>query len=113
MSLREKLAFLESAELVRMAQGQPELEYLFRHAMVQDAAYSSLSKHNRRTLHYLIGETLERLHAEPTDDVAGVLAHHFAEADDAQRALKYYVRASELAARQYASAARCTISVTH
>lgn len=51
MGLPEQLAFLESADLVRMAQGQPELEYLFRHAMVQDAAYSSLLRHNRRALH--------------------------------------------------------------
>lgn len=51
MGLAEQLAYLESADLVRMAQGQPELEYLFRHAMVQDAAYSSLLRHNRRALH--------------------------------------------------------------
>jgi tetratricopeptide (TPR) repeat protein len=104
MGLPEQLAYLESAELVRLVQVQPELEYLFRHAMVQDAAYSSLLKHNRRALHYLIGETLERIHAERTDDIAAVLAHHFAEADDTRRAVKYYVRAGELAARQYANA---------
>src|SRR4051812_10938419 len=104
MGLPEQLAFLESADLLRLAQGQPELAYLFRHAMVQDAAYSSLLKHNRRALHHLTGETLERLHAGRTDDIAALLAHHFAEADDIQRAVKYYVRAGELAARQYANA---------
>ena len=104
MGLFEQLAFLESANLVRMAQVRPELEYFFRYAMVQDAAYLSLLKHNRRALHYLIGETLERLHAGRTDDIAAVLAHHFAEADDTQRAVKYYVRAGEPAARQYANA---------
>ena len=43
---------------------RPELEYLFRHALVQDAAYGSLLKQERRELHGQVGEALEELYPE-------------------------------------------------
>ena len=60
-SLRAQLAHLESGGLVVLARLQPELEYLFRHALVQNAAYASLVKADRRMLHQAAGEALERL----------------------------------------------------
>ena len=41
MSLQTHLNTLESAGLVRLAQLEPDLEYLFRHALVQEAAYAT------------------------------------------------------------------------
>lgn len=104
MTLTTQLNTLESADLIRRAPPQPELEYLFRHALAQDAAYGSLLKQNRRALHQAVGETLERLHAERLDELAPVLGHHFCEADDHPRALKYFTRAGDLAAAKYANA---------
>lgn len=104
MKLTEQLVTLESADLIRRAQAQPELEYLFRHVLVQDATYHSLLKQNRRTLHRAIGETLERLHADRLDEFAPLLAHHFYEADEHARALNYFAQAGDVAARKYATA---------
>ena len=42
MTTQQHLTQLESTGLLRLAQTHPELEYLFRHALVQDAAYESL-----------------------------------------------------------------------
>ena len=42
MTIMSELGKLESAGLIRLAQLEPELEYLFRHVLVQDAAYASL-----------------------------------------------------------------------
>ena len=56
MTLEEQLIQLEAADLVRVAQRMPELEYLFRHTLVQDAAYSSLLKQDRRRLHQLTSD---------------------------------------------------------
>jgi tetratricopeptide (TPR) repeat protein len=54
-----QLDALESKGLIRLAAIDPELEYLFRHALVQDAAYESLLKQERRALHRQVGEALE------------------------------------------------------
>ena len=58
MTTKTELATLEASGLIQIAAVQPELEYLFRHALVQDAAYSSLLKQDRRALHELAAESL-------------------------------------------------------
>jgi predicted ATPase len=45
---RQHLTHLESAGLVHLAQTRPEVEYLFRHALIQDAAYTVLLLNDRK-----------------------------------------------------------------
>ena len=106
MTLANALFTLEAAGLIRLATAQPELEYLFRHALVQDAAYASLVKADRRQLHQAIGEALERLYADraASQELAPLLARHFYEAGNDTRALKYFTLAGDAAARVYANA---------
>ena len=51
MNLLNDLGTLESAGLIQVAKVEPDLEYLFRHSMVQDAAYASLLESDRKRLH--------------------------------------------------------------
>ena len=67
---RNELNTLEASGLVQVATLEPELEYLFRHALVQDAAYSSLLKQDRRTLHRLAADTLLALYPERRRELA-------------------------------------------
>ncbi len=103
LQLDQQLVALEASDLIRRAQAQPELEYLFRHALVQDAAYSSLLKNNRRMLHFTIGEVLEQLYPDRLEELAPVLAVHFDEGEDHARALHYFTRAGDLAVRRFAN----------
>src|SRR5574341_1275756 len=105
-TLGQQLAQLESHGLVHLAQREPELEYLFRHTLVQDAAYASLVKFDRITLHREVGEALERLYPDrvASPELAPQLAHHFLQAGDDERALKYFALAGDAAARVYANA---------
>jgi tetratricopeptide (TPR) repeat protein len=80
----------------------PELEYVFRHALIQDAAYESLLKQERRSLHAQVAETLLVLYPERGDELAAVLANHFERAEDRERALEYLVRAARHAEARYA-----------
>jgi tetratricopeptide (TPR) repeat protein len=82
---------LEAKGLVSVAAVRPELEYLFRHWLVQDAAYGSLLKQERRQLHRLVGEALESLYPERRNELAGILAMHFEQAGDAARAVEYLI----------------------
>src|SRR5512143_1966399 len=104
MTLLNHLNTLESAGLVRIAQAQPNVEYLFRHTLVQEAAYASLVRRDRQQLHRSVGETIERLYPDrlTQPDLAPLLARHFDLAGDHLRALKYFSQASDQAAHQYA-----------
>ena len=86
---------LEASGMVRLAAIDPELEYLFRHVLVQEAAYSSLLKQERRQLHLEAGDILERLYPDRLGELAPELAQHFEEGGDDARALEYLVKAGE------------------
>jgi predicted ATPase len=60
MPLGRQLQAIEQVGLIRLAQIEPETEYRFRHALVQDAAYDSLLKQDRRMLHHAVGHALEK-----------------------------------------------------
>ncbi|RPI32523.1 MAG: hypothetical protein EHM70_08780, partial [Chloroflexota bacterium] len=82
MPVTKHLHSLESADLIRLASLQPELEYAFKHALVQEAVYTSLLKHDRRILHLTVGESLEQLYPDSRDELAPMLAMHFDEAGE-------------------------------
>jgi len=105
-TLGQQLTQLESHGLVHVARMEPELEYLFRHALIHDAAYASLVKADRRALHREVGETLERLYPDrlASQELAPLLGEHFFQAGDDERALKYFTLAGDAAARVYANA---------
>jgi len=106
MYIGEQLGLLETSGLIRLATTPADLEYLFRHALVQDAAYASLLKADRRRLHQLVGETLAQLYADEalSYELAPVLGQHFLEAGDDPQALKYFTLAGDAAAKVYAIA---------
>jgi LmbE family N-acetylglucosaminyl deacetylase/tetratricopeptide (TPR) repeat protein len=103
VTTQNHLTYLESAGLVRLVQRQPDLEYLFRHALVQDAAYAVMLLSDRKRLHQAVGETLEQAHQERPEETAAVLGFHFSAAGDDQRAFRYFTLAGEAAARLYAN----------
>lgn len=97
-----QLDTLESKGLIKRAAVRPELEYLFRHALVQDAAYGSLLKQERRALHGQVGEALESLYPERAAELSLVLALHFEQAGQTEKAIEYSFAGAQNAVRQYA-----------
>lgn len=120
MTLISHLSSLESAGLIRVAQVEPELEYLFRHTLVQEAAYASLLTTDRKRLHLAVGEAVEVMYPDrlASREIAATLARHFEEAGDSPRALKYYTLAGKAALASFAnqeaeSNYRRALSLTH
>ena len=97
MASAAQLDTLEAKGLIELAASRPELEYLFRHWLVQDAAYESLLKQERRQLHRLVGEALEALYPDRRSELAGVLAMHFEQVGDSEKALEYLTAAGRFA----------------
>jgi tetratricopeptide (TPR) repeat protein len=98
------LAQLEHAELIRLRQQQPEVEYIFKHALVQEAAYGSILTERRRVIHGRVAEAIERLFAERLEEFASLLAHHYALAEDWKKAQVYLFKAGDQAGRMAADA---------
>ena len=95
------LGVLTYEELVRERVHDPELEYIFKHALTQEAAYEALLIRRRKELHRRAGEVLEGLF-QGRDELASVLAHHFLLGEEWQRAADYEMRAGEQALKVYA-----------
>jgi tetratricopeptide (TPR) repeat protein len=103
MTIGGRLTELETAGLIQLVSTKPDLEYIFRHALIQDAAYDSLLKSDRRRLHLAVGEILERLYPERREELAVQLADHFSEAGESGRAAAYFILAGNRAARGFAN----------
>lgn len=94
-----ELRTLSDEEFVRLLALEPDEEYAFKHALTQEAAYDRLLSSRRALLHRLVGEVLEIEYAGRLDDVAPILAHHFASAGEWLKAAGYYREAGERAFR--------------
>ncbi len=110
MTLQAELEQLERAQLVRRAalglaaQAPSEVEYLFKHVLVQELSYESLLRQDRKNLHFLVASALERDPAFRSDEAAAILARYWDQAGEPARAVNYYIRAGDAAARVYANA---------
>src|SRR5262249_7376976 len=76
--LDEHVAELQRIELIREKQRTPELEYMFTHALAQEATYESILLQRRRELHARVGQTIESLFADRLEEFYGLLAYHYA-----------------------------------
>jgi class 3 adenylate cyclase/tetratricopeptide (TPR) repeat protein len=98
------LADLYTAGFIRERRRVPELEHVFKHALVHDAAYESILLQQRRELHRLVATTIERVYTDRLDDFFSVLAFQFANAEDWERARAYLIKAGDQAVRIAADA---------
>ncbi len=95
--IEEHLTELEQVDLIRVKQAAPELEYIFNHALAQEATYQSILFRKRRDLHFQVGEAIENLFAERLEEFYGVLAYHYARAEEWDKAQEYLFKAGDKA----------------
>jgi tetratricopeptide (TPR) repeat protein len=93
--LDEALEQLASAELIFRRGVPPDAEYTFKHALVQDAAYSTLLRSRRQQLHGRIATTLETQFPEIVETQPEVLARHCAEAGLIEKAAGLWGKAGQ------------------
>ncbi len=103
-TLPAALSQLLRLELIVEEQRRPFPAYRFRHGLVQEAAYATITDARRKALHLKVGLALEELTADEGSSPRTLahLARHFSEADDAGRAADYLVRAGDEARAIYA-----------
>jgi tetratricopeptide (TPR) repeat protein len=96
------LLVLSRQEFLDEHPGAADLVYRFRHALMQDVAYSSMVLASRQALHAAAGRTLEALHADRLDAVIERLAYHYAHSAESDKAITYLRQLATQAARGYA-----------
>jgi class 3 adenylate cyclase/predicted ATPase len=94
--LENGLAHLVKAELIWRRGNPPNAEYTFKHALVQEAAYGTLLRNSRRTLHSKIAETFEKRLPDVTERQPELLAYHYTEAGLIEKAAGLWAKAGQM-----------------
>jgi class 3 adenylate cyclase/predicted ATPase len=95
--LQQALSRLVEAELLYQRGVPPAATYVFKHALVQDAAYQSMLKSQRQQYHQRIAQTLEERFRDTRETQPELLAHHYTEAGLKEPAVVYWQRAGQRA----------------
>jgi TOMM system kinase/cyclase fusion protein len=92
-TLQRGLQQLVEAEFLYQRGLPPQATYLFKHALIQEAAYQSLLRRTRQQYHQRIAQVLETQFAERAETQPELLAHHYTEAGLTQVAIGNWLRA--------------------
>jgi predicted ATPase len=98
--LQHELRRLVEAEIVYQRGVPPQATYVFKHALIQDAAYESLLKSTRQQYHQRIAQVLEAQFPETAEAQPELLAHHYTEAGRNAQAVSYWHKAGQRAAME-------------
>ena len=102
-TLQSGLGQLVVDELLYQRGRPPRSRYLFKHALIQDAAYQSLLKRTRQQYHERAAKLLEDRFPELASTQPELVAHHYTEANCPAQAIAYWHKAGAAAARQSAN----------
>src|SRR5882757_858972 len=100
--LQSGLGQLVVDELLYQRGRPPRSRYLFKHALIQDAAYQSLLKRTRQQYHQQAAKLLEDRFPQLASTQPELVAHHYTEANCPAQAIPYWHKAGTAAARQFA-----------
>jgi class 3 adenylate cyclase/tetratricopeptide (TPR) repeat protein len=101
--LQSGLGQLVVDELLYQRGRPPRSRYLFKHALIQDAAYQSLLKRTRQQYHQQVAKLLEDRFPEVASTQPELVAHHYTEANCTAQAIAYWLRAGAAAASKWAN----------
>jgi predicted ATPase len=102
-TLQKGLTQLVAAELLYQRGLPPQARYVFKHALIQDAAYQSLLKSKRQQYHKQIAQVLEERFPETRETQPELLAHHYTEAGLTERAISHWQKAGQRAIERSAN----------
>jgi hypothetical protein len=103
-SLQHALEHLAVCELIFARGEPPDSTYIFKHALVQDAAYATLVKSKRQQLHSRIADALIEGFPDTAETQPELMAHHLSQAGLTERAIEYLGKAGRRAIERSANA---------
>ena len=97
-----ELSQLERLDLIRTRSLQPDIEYMFKHALTQEIVYNGLLKKQRREIHEQIARVMESVFKDRLAEFNETLAYHFAQGQSVTKAVDYLVKSGEKSLARYA-----------
>lgn len=88
--LKNCLLELQGLEFIYEKSLFPELEYVFKHALVQEVAYNSLLLRRRKEIHAQIAGAIESLYQDRAEEFYEMLAYHYSKSEHAEQAYRYF-----------------------
>ena len=101
-TLQQEIDRLIEAELLYRRGLPPNIQYMFKHALIQEAAYYSMLRSQRQKYHKKIAEVLEKKFPETADMHPELLAQHYTAAGLTERAIEYWQSAGHHANQRWA-----------
>jgi class 3 adenylate cyclase/tetratricopeptide (TPR) repeat protein len=101
-NIDQSLNGLEQLDLIRGRSLQPELEYMFKHALTQEVVYNGLLKKERKEIHEKIGFVMEQLFQDRLPEFYETLGFHFRQSDSVFKAIDYLRKSGEKSVKRYA-----------
>ena len=92
---------LERLDLIRTRSLQPDIEYMFKHALTQEIVYNGLLKKQRREIHEQIAQVIESVFKDRLAEFNETLAYHFARGQSVTKAVDYLVKSGEKSLARY------------
>ncbi|KKM66223.1 hypothetical protein LCGC14_1483390, partial [marine sediment metagenome] len=96
-----ELSHLERLDLIRTRSLQPDLEYMFKHALTQEVVYNGLLKKDRREIHEQIALVMETVFQNRLPEFYEALAFHFKRGRSIIKAVDYLIRSGEKSLARY------------
>ena len=97
----KSLSGLERLEFIRTRTIQPDLEYIFKHALTQEVVYNGLLKKERQALHERIGLIMEQLFHDRLPEFYETLAFHYKQGQSLSKAVDYLIKCGEKSLNRY------------
>jgi len=101
--LKSCLLNLQGLEFIYEKRLFPELEYIFKHALIQEVAYGSLLSARRKEIHEKIGKAIEDIYVERLEEFYEMLAYHYAKSENLEKACYYLRLSGEKAIENYSN----------
>ena len=97
-----ELSRLERLDLIRTRSLQPEIEYMFKHALTQEVVYNSLLKKERREIHEKIAEVIETVFKDRLAEFNETLAYHYIRGQSVSKAIDFLILSGKKCLTRYA-----------
>ena len=101
--LTDSLTTLQGLDLIRLHRDDPDLEYIFKHALTQEVAYHGLLKKERREIHEQIAQVIERLFHYRLPEFYEALAFHYARGKSLRKGVEYLMKSGHKSIQRYAA----------
>jgi class 3 adenylate cyclase/DNA-binding response OmpR family regulator len=103
-SLQSAIDQLATSGLISVRGEPPDASYMFKHALVQEAAYATMVRSKRQQLHRRVADALMAGFPETVDSQPELMAYHLAQAGLTEKAIEYLRKAGQRALEHSANA---------